>query len=39
MKIGMNPESLAEYPGGQTRAPFVLIFLNTYGLSSEAIRL
>ena len=25
--------SLAEYPGGQIRAPFVLIFLNTYGLS------
>ena len=32
-------EPLGEYPGGQIRAPFVLIFLNTYGLSSEAIRL
>ncbi|HEX9111944.1 MAG TPA: hypothetical protein VF845_10735 [Terriglobales bacterium] len=26
-------------PGGQIRAPLVPIFLNTYGLSSEAIRL
>jgi hypothetical protein len=32
-------EPLAEYPGDQIRAPFVLIFLNTYGLSSDAIRL
>jgi len=32
-------EPLAKYPGGQISAPVVLIFLNTYGLSSEAIRL
>jgi hypothetical protein len=32
-------EPLVQCPGGQIRAPFVLIFSNTYGLSSEAIRL
>ena len=30
---GIWDEPLAQYPGGQIRAPFVLIFLKTYVLS------